>query len=58
MLDEVPLDRMAFACMLGGDDGKTLYICANEWTGSIDVSQPSGRLLSTRVAASKAGFPR
>ena len=37
VLDEVPLDRMAFACMLGGHDGRTLYICANEWTGSVDV---------------------
>lgn len=58
VLAAIPLDRMAFACMLGGDDGKTLYICANEWTGSVDVDQPSGRLLSTRVPVPKAGFPR
>lgn len=58
VLEEIPLDRMAFACMLGGDDGKTLYICANDWTGSVDVDEPSGRLLSTRVQVPKAGFPR
>ncbi len=58
VLDEIPLDRMAFGCMLGGDDGKTLYICANEWTGSVEVDAPAGRVYSTRVAEPKAGFPR
>ncbi|MET3900249.1 sugar lactone lactonase YvrE [Devosia sp. UYZn731] len=58
VLDTVPLDRMAFACMLGGSDGKTLYIAANEWNGKIDPSQRTGRLLSTPVAVPHAGFPR
>jgi sugar lactone lactonase YvrE len=58
VLDEIPLDRMAFACMLGGADGKTLFITANEWTGSINTETPTGRLYSTRVDVPQAGFPR
>ena len=27
------LDRGCFACMLGGDDGRTLFVVANEWGG-------------------------
>ncbi|WCM27386.1 SMP-30/gluconolactonase/LRE family protein [Sphingomonas sp. QA11] len=58
VLDEVPLDRMAFACMLGGRDGRTLFICANEWTGSVDVRKPSGRLFAVEVQEKRGGFPR
>ena len=58
VLDEVPLDRMAFACMLGGADGKTLFIVAAEWGGTIDIIKPTGKLYSTRVAVPHAGYPR
>jgi sugar lactone lactonase YvrE len=58
VLEEVPLELMAFACMLGGADGRTLFITANEWTGSINTESPSGKLYSTRVAVPHAGFPR
>lgn len=57
VLDEVVVDRMCFACMLGGEDGKTLFIVANEWTGSIDVTNPTGRVYAARVAVPHAGFP-
>ena len=58
VLDEVPLELMAFACMLGGADGRTLFIVAAEWTGRIDADHPTGKLYSTRVAVPHAGFPR
>ena len=58
VLDTVDLDRMAFACMLGGVDGKTLFIAANEWTGKIDPTGTTGRLYSTQVQVPHAGFPR
>jgi len=58
VLDDVPLDRMAFACMLGGRDGRTLFICANEWSGSVDVRKPSGRLFAVEVQEKRGGFPR
>lgn len=57
VLDEVVVDRMCFAVMLGGRDGKTLYIVANEWTGSINVENPTGRIYSARVDVPHAGYP-
>jgi sugar lactone lactonase YvrE len=33
LLDSVDVDRGCFACMLGGDDGRTLFIAAAEWRG-------------------------
>lgn len=33
VLDTVALDRGCFACMLGGADGRTLFIAAAEWRG-------------------------
>ncbi len=57
VLDEVVVDRMCFAVMLGGTDGKTLYIVANEWTGSINVETPTGRIYSARVDVPHAGYP-
>ena len=57
ILDEVVVDRMCFAVMLGGPDGRTLYIVANEWTGSIDVTNPTGRIYSARVEVPHAGYP-
>jgi sugar lactone lactonase YvrE len=57
VLDRIELDRMCFAVMLGGTDGKTLYMVANEWTGTIDVSKPTGRVFSTRVTVPHAGYP-
>jgi sugar lactone lactonase YvrE len=57
VLEEVPLDRMAFACMLGGADGRTLFITANEWTGSVDVETPTGRIFAARVDVPRAGYP-
>ena len=33
MLQSVDVDRGCFACMLGGPDGKTLFIAAAEWRG-------------------------
>lgn len=33
VLDTVSADRGCFACMLGGEDGRTLFIAAAEWHG-------------------------
>ncbi len=57
VLDEVKVDRMCFACMLGGADGKTLFIVANQWNGAIDTTTPTGRIYSARVSVPRAGFP-
>jgi sugar lactone lactonase YvrE len=57
VLERIELDRMCFAVMLGGDDGRTLYMVANEWTGTVDVSKPTGRVFSARVEVPHAGRP-
>ena len=33
VLDTIAVDRGCFACMLGGEDGRTLFIAAAEWRG-------------------------
>lgn len=59
ILDEIRTDRMCFACMLGGADGRTLYIVAADWTGSVDLAsaEPTGQIQSVRVAVPHAGRP-
>lgn len=50
VLDTVTADRGCFACMLGGDDGRTLFIAAAEWYGFEALTQHgpgrTGRLLA------------
>jgi sugar lactone lactonase YvrE len=56
----VELDRGAFACMLGGDDGRTLFVVAAQWPGmdGIAAGRPwHGQVLSTPVSAPGAGWP-
>jgi len=57
VLEEIPLDRFCFATMLGGDDGRTLFMVCNEWTGSTDNLAKTGRIYWTRVEAPRAGWP-
>ena len=59
MLDTVEVDRGCFACMLGGDDGRTLFIVAAAWGGTAGIGQgePTGQVLTYRAAAPHAGYP-
>jgi hypothetical protein len=43
--------------MLGGDDGRTLLMVCNEWTGSTENLQRTGRIYWTRVESPRAGWP-
>lgn len=54
VLDTVGADRGCFACMLGGDDGRTLYIVANRYTGG---RASDGIVLIEPVAVARAGRP-
>jgi sugar lactone lactonase YvrE len=54
VLETVPVDRGAFACMLGGDDGRTLYIVANDY-GPQGASD--GVVFTHRVEVPRAGRP-
>jgi sugar lactone lactonase YvrE len=58
-LQTVDVDRGAFACMLGGTDGRTLYIGAAEWHGMDRMldGAGSGQILAERVTVAHAGRP-
>jgi sugar lactone lactonase YvrE len=62
VLRTVPLDRGCFACMLGGDDGRTLFIAAADWQGMEaamnDGPGTTGRLIAApEQPAPHAGRP-
>ena len=54
VLETVGADRGCFACMLGGDDGRTLYIVANHYTGG---AVSDGVVLTQQVTVPRAGRP-
>lgn len=59
VLQTIPADRGCFACMLGGADGRTLFIVAAEW-GGVEGStggQRTGQVLAVPAPASHAGYP-
>jgi sugar lactone lactonase YvrE len=59
-LQAVPLDRGGFACVLGGQDGTTLFITAAQWrgmTGGEMVAPASGQVLAVAVDVPGAGWP-
>jgi sugar lactone lactonase YvrE len=57
----IELDRSAFACMLGGPDGRTLFVLAAEWRGIGEVDEAlaarTGQVLTVRAPAAHAGWP-
>ncbi|GLS32257.1 Sugar lactone lactonase YvrE [Mesorhizobium albiziae] len=57
ILQTVNLDRGGFACMLGGKDGKTLFMVANEWGGSVDGKERTGQVIMIPVSVPGAGWP-
>jgi sugar lactone lactonase YvrE len=57
IVETIGLDRFCFAAMLGGDDGRTLLMVCNEWTGSTVNLQRTGRIYWTRVESPRAGWP-
>jgi len=59
VLDTVEHDRGCFACMLGGADGTTLFICAQEWKGpeGIGNGPRTGQVLTIEAPAPHAGRP-
>jgi sugar lactone lactonase YvrE len=59
VLDEIELDRFCFACMLGGADGKTLFLNVAEWNGPDGIyKEPrTGQVLAYDAPAPHAGRP-
>jgi sugar lactone lactonase YvrE len=50
-------DRHAYACMLGGDDRRTLYVCTNTGSGPAMAGRRDGRIEAIRVEVPGAGWP-
>ena len=59
VLETVNVDRGCFACMLGGPDGRTLFIVAAEWRGFEHMISDArtGQVLSVEAPAQGAGWP-
>ncbi len=59
MLNTIEIDRGCFACMLGGEDGRTLFIVAQEWGGPehMQAGERTGQVLAAVAPAPGAGWP-
>ena len=59
VLQTVDLDRGCFACMLGGPDGRTLFMVAREWGGMEGTAfeERTGQIQTTPAPAGGAGWP-
>lgn len=59
ILQTISLDRGCFACMLGGEGRRTLYIVAREWGGPANMPDHSrtGQVLSSPAPAPGVGWP-
>jgi len=61
VLDRIELDRPCYACMLGGDDGATLFMVAAKWFGPDRMDElqqaKTGQILTARVDVPHAGWP-
>jgi sugar lactone lactonase YvrE len=51
-------DRAVLACVLGGDDRRTLFVCVNEvWSKREQRAEPTGSILTVRVDVPGTGRP-
>jgi sugar lactone lactonase YvrE len=59
VLQTIELDLGCFACMLGGEDGRTLFMVAQEWGGaeSMAESRRAGQILTVEATAPGVGWP-
>ena len=61
ILQRIELNQFCFACMLGGEDGQTLFMLVAEWRGVEHMaelfSSHTGQVLTARAPAPHAGRP-
>ena len=61
VLQRIDLDEFCFACMLGGADGRTLFMLVAEWRGMEHMDtlfrSRTGRVLTAAAPAPHAGRP-
>ena len=55
--DRIEVEHEAFACMLGGPDGKTLFICTAPDSHPDKTGNRGGRIEYLRVDVPGAGLP-
>jgi sugar lactone lactonase YvrE len=58
-LERIELEQFCFACMLGGDDGRTLFMNVADWNGpdAVGKGPRTGKVLTVDVPAPHAGYP-
>lgn len=58
---QVPLEQFGFACMLGGPDGRSLFLCEADWRGvegvAAALADRTGRILVADAPHPHAGRP-
>lgn len=58
VLDEVATGDHCYACMLGGPDGRTLFMLTAAHSDSVRAAAArTGKILTTHVSAGRAGLP-
>lgn len=58
IIDLVTTDQPCYACMLGGPDGRTLFMCtAQTSVAALAAQTRTGHVLTARVAVGHAGLP-
>ena len=57
VLETVALDRGCFACMLGGADGKTLYVVAAKFPDAMQGGERTGQVVDVEAPAPHTGWP-
>jgi len=58
VLEVVETGQLCFACMLGGDDGKTLFmLTADSADAHSAAAKPTGRIVTCTVDVAHAGLP-
>ena len=58
IVNRIATSQNCYACMLGGDDGKTLFaVTASSSDGAHAQSETTGRIEMVRVSAARAGWP-
>jgi len=58
VLDRVGVEHQAYACMLGGEDGRTLFVCTAATSDPAACrAEATGRIETCRVDAPHAGLP-
>jgi sugar lactone lactonase YvrE len=57
VLQTIELDRGCFACMLGGEDGQTLFMLAAEWPGMAGLAGGRSGLEGAQALITRAPVP-